>query len=96
MAVSYKKVSKYQRERMWRIQGIHITWEEYLVLKEKQNNTCAICYRPPKTRSLHVDHDHKTGKIRGLLCFLCNRFLTQRGVTSDQLRSAADYLDRSK
>jgi hypothetical protein len=41
-------------------------------LKEKQNDVCAICSR--ETR-LVIDHDHKTGKVRGLLCIRCNTSL---------------------
>jgi hypothetical protein len=38
-----------------------------------QGGRCAICYKPPsKNRSLHVDHDHETGEVRGLLCYSCN------------------------
>ena len=55
-----------------------ITPEEYNNLWKLQNNVCAICEEPEtKTRnrkvmSLSVDHDHKTGRIRGLLCHKCN------------------------
>ena len=52
---------------------------------------CWICDRPPK-RSLHVDHDHKTGVVRGLLCFLCNRKLIGRRRDPRLFERAADYL----
>ncbi len=41
-------------------------------LKE-QNGGCAICHRPPKKQRLARDHNHLTGKPRGLLCMICNR-----------------------
>lgn len=44
--------------------------EDYEALLEKQNSRCAIC-QIEKSR-LHIDHDHKTGKVRGLLCQRCN------------------------
>lgn len=48
--------------------------EEYLKMIESQNNKCKICSSGPKgKRPLVIDHCHKTGKIRGLLCYRCNR-----------------------
>jgi hypothetical protein len=54
---------------------------------------CGICGAEPKTRRLDRDHDHRTGRARGLLCPLCNRMLNNR--TAAWLRAAADYLDRA-
>jgi len=59
-----------------------------------QGGVCAICGNPPKTRRLDVDHDHKTGVIRGLLCFTCNHHLLGKYATVAKLRAAADYLER--
>jgi hypothetical protein len=59
-----------------------------------QDGVCAICRRPPKTKRLEVDHDHKSGLVRGLLCWRCNhRVLGQAGDDAELLRSAAQYLD---
>jgi ribosomal protein L40E len=56
---------------------------------------CAICDRKPTAnRKLDRDHDHKTGKPRGLLCVRCNRSLPDH-MTADWLRAAADYLERT-
>jgi hypothetical protein len=50
-----------------------ITPEQYDEMLSAQGGTCAICAAPPRpSRRLAVDHDHQTGKIRGLLCGLCN------------------------
>lgn len=49
--------------------------EEYAALFDAQGGGCAICGNAPKTRRLHVDHNHATGAIRGLLCYRCNRNL---------------------
>lgn len=52
-----------------------ISAEEYKILYEAQGGRCAICRRATgATRKLAVDHDHKTGKVRGLLCKPCNRY----------------------
>jgi hypothetical protein len=64
----------------------------YYAILDKQKNTCAICKSKPKER-LHVDHDHVSGKIRGLLCGNCNRAI---GLLKDSpaiIRSAAGYLE---
>ena len=50
-----------------------MTIEDYDKLLEKQGGVCAVCKTPPKSgKSLHIDHDHTTGLVRGLLCFRCN------------------------
>jgi hypothetical protein len=48
-----------------------LTEEEYNNMVLSQNNMCAICNKP-SDKTLHIDHDHVTGKVRGLLCFNCN------------------------
>jgi hypothetical protein len=67
------------------------TDEDYFRTLEEQGGKCAIsnCPRTPKTRRFHIDHDHKTGKVRGLLCHLHNRFLPK---TSADALAMADYL----
>lgn len=60
---------------------------------EDQDGHCAICPRTPKTKRLEVDHDHKSGLVRGLLCWRCNnRLLASAGDDPELLRSAACYL----
>jgi len=51
-----------------------ITSEDYAKMLSDQNGCCEICGNPytDYKRSLHVDHDHLTGSIRGLLCVKCN------------------------
>lgn len=49
-----------------------ITMEEYSRLLAEQGGCCAICKGTPGHRRLDVDHDHVTGKVRGLLCHMCN------------------------
>ena len=50
-----------------------ITEAQYAMMVELQGGVCAICGRPPKTLRLAVEHDHQTGRVRGLACFRCNR-----------------------
>lgn len=73
----------------------NMTVEMYNQLLQKQNGGCAICGRKPKTKPLNVDHCHKTGKIRGLLCPPCNRSLGILGDNEDSLLKVIDYLRKT-
>jgi hypothetical protein len=72
----------------------------YYALLEKQNNKCAICETTENNVTgdrVHwnfaVDHNHDTGKVRGLLCNQCNRAIGMLKDDAALLRKAADYLD---
>lgn len=69
-----------------------ITPDEYDQVLAEQHGLCAICGRPPKPgKRLAVDHDHTTGFVRGLLCFMCNkRVLGAR--SADVLVKTAAYV----
>jgi hypothetical protein len=71
-----------------------LTPEEYGALLEAQDNRCAICRTdtPNGKGSWHVDHNHATGQIRGLLCNDCNLGLGKFADDSDRLRAAIAYL----
>ena len=72
-----------------------ITLADYDRMFDAQGGVCAICGEPrPEERTLHVDHDHETGAIRGLLCFRCNNALGDFREEYELFRRAADYLDR--
>ena len=58
-----------------RAKALGVSDAEYARLLEAQGGHCALCPNTPKTRRLHVDHDHATGAVRGLLCHRCNRAL---------------------
>lgn len=62
----------------------------------EQEGRCAVCGREPSgdrwDRSLHVDHDHETGAIRGLLCGPCNRGIGLLGDSADRIAAALAYL----
>ncbi len=74
-----------------------ITKEEYDVIFKEQNGCCAICNLPEtrkhakgKLLSLSVDHDHKTGKTRGLLCSKCN---TSFGLLNEDAQTIEKMLE---
>jgi hypothetical protein len=72
-----------------------MTLEDYERMFETQGGVCAICSEArPEERTLHVDHDHATGVIRGLLCFRCNNALGDFREEYELFQRAADYLDR--
>lgn len=69
--------------------GVSLEWYETKLAD--QGGRCAICLEVPETR-LAVDHCHRTGTPRGLLCFLCNSALGRFDDDPARLRRAADYL----
>jgi hypothetical protein len=72
-----------------------ISNNEFLSLKSKQNGNCAICFNKLKPGIYsHLDHCHKTGKIRGILCNTCNRGLGYLQDSQDNLKSALKYLKK--
>ncbi|WP_433338486.1 endonuclease VII domain-containing protein [Spirillospora sp. CA-294931] len=63
--------------------------QEAAVLLRLQRGHCAICADVP---GKHIDHDHKTGAVRGILCLGCNTGMGQLGDDPVALRRAADYV----
>jgi Recombination endonuclease VII len=72
-----------------------ISAKEYGVIFRAQGGRCGICRNRPVTARLAVDHDHKTGEVRGLLCSRCNHELL--GAAHDSLlilKQAVSYMER--
>lgn len=84
-----EKRDKYLREKY----GISLAiYRQMLALG---GGACWLCRRKPKatSRPLNVDHDHKTGRVRGLLCFMCNHRVLSRGCDKPEIHErAATYL----
>ena len=73
-----------------------ITEEKYWDLYHKQEGRCGICNRrlySKRYKSFCVDHDHKTGKIRGLLCHNCNRAIGMLQDDPAAIRRAAEWVE---
>ena len=69
-----------------------ITVDEYEALLEAQGGKCKICGREPTKKRLHLDHCHKTGTIRGLLCSKCNAGLGLLGEDVERFLLAIEYI----
>lgn len=88
--VNKPKVASYQRKHAYGVSD-----EEYQALLLAQRGVCAICGtdQPGKgKRSFSVDHDHKTGAVRGLLCSACNVGIGFFQDSVELLRKAAAYV----
>ena len=68
-----------------------ITEAQYQAMWERQGGLCDVCSRPLPQRA-HVDHDHKTGRVRGLLDWWCNRLLGNSRNTPIMFYNASRYL----
>lgn len=73
-----------------------LTPTEYQALLSVQGNTCYVCLRAPGTRRLCVDHDHATGKVRGLLCSKCNVYLGHLRDSIEAAERLVTYLKRAR
>ncbi len=75
-----------------------LTADQFKAMEDRQEGVCAICQSPPDMDAmgrdqLQVDHDHETGKIRGLLCGACNRGLANFRDDSKRLLRAIVYIE---
>lgn len=71
-----------------------ITIEQYSILLETQSGKCAICKLKEQKRELAVDHNHTTGKVRGLLCHKCNVSLGLLKESTENMESMISYVKR--
>jgi ferric-dicitrate binding protein FerR (iron transport regulator) len=73
-----------------------ITVDDYDRMLAAQGGGCAICGGPPRARyhRFHVDHNHETGIVRGLLCDNCNHIVGRMQDNPEILQAAANYLRR--
>lgn len=76
-----------------RIRAYGISPETYYEMLKQQGNECAICKAKSTRRAMNIDHDHKTGKVRGLLCDGCNLSL---GHIEKFMEKAIQYLSQYK
>ena len=75
----------------------------WLAISEGQGHACGVCGKLPTSGRLNVDHEHVKGykdmtpaqkrkHVRGLLCYVCNKFFAMRGMTEEKARRLVKYL----
>lgn len=85
-----------QSQRKARLNKYSLSPEEYEDMLERQDGKCAVCKEVMGgSRNEHVDHDHVTGKVRGLLCAHCNTAIGKFRDEPERLIAAAQYLMNS-
>jgi Autographiviridae endonuclease VII len=93
---TYKRCKECQIE-FQRYKAFGVCNVKYAEMLELQNGVCAICeckLESSRYTKLTVDHDHKTGKVRGLLCTACNTAIGLLKDSQVRLRSAIIYLSK--
>ena len=84
-----------EEQRITRIRSYGISVEQYNHLLESQEGVCWICSKPNVPgKSLNIDHDHKTGQVRGLLCGNCNTALGLLREDPHVVLRAYEYLNK--
>lgn len=76
----------------FKLRSYKISLDDLEELLVKQDSSCAICKK--KLDKFHIDHDHQTMKVRGLLCGKCNRGIGLLQDSKEILQRAIDYLSR--
>lgn len=101
---AYMKEHRATYPRAWKETELQrsfgISLADYSAMVAAQDNKCAICDQPEqqmrggKLKALAVDHDHASGKIRGLLCADCNQAIGKFKEDRNTLLAAIRYLDK--
>lgn len=86
----------FMRDERKMMQLYGLTVQERDALFEKQGRRCACCRNDtPSGRGWHIDHDHVTGAVRGILCFKCNTGIGMLGDNVEGVCAASAYLNGS-
>ncbi len=92
----YKKYNKSMKFKRY-----NLSEEKYHEMRKEQQQKCAMClnlFKEDKPKSIHIDHNHETGKVRGILCDGCNLFLgrIESPEYSKRLKIAQAYLRKTE
>ena len=85
--------------RNHRLKKLGVSREQWLATLHKQLGACAVCGKHEHDtkdgkRGLHQDHDHVTGKVRGILCSNCNQLLGRVKDSTAHLHRLIEYIER--
>lgn len=91
-----EKYKLMKRKNALRKYGLDL--DKYDAIFEKQNKACAICKctKSASSKNWHIDHCHKTKKVRGILCAHCNRMLGAARDNKEYLLEAIKYLEKDE
>jgi hypothetical protein len=96
----HREKVKEEKRVYFRSEKYGISRDDFGRMLASQNGVCAICGKSREERGhkrdFHVDHDHKTNRVRGILCHQCNLMLGNCNDDVDILRRAIQYIERSK
>lgn len=97
---SAQKLTSKERRKGYELKKHYgITFVQFAEMLARQEGKCAICGEAPVAKSgtggtLHVDHNHATGKVRELLCWGCNTSLGKMKESKELLMKAIAYLEK--
>jgi hypothetical protein len=95
----HKRPYDYETDKDRKLKATYgISYKEYKTMLEAQNGQCAICGTTStgNRKAFHVDHDHETGEVRGLLCGNCNSGIGNLRDDIGLLKRAIQYLESTK
>lgn len=93
--MKYRTKEELHRRNAYYKRTYGITSEQVVAQYVDQGGRCAICrneIRVSGTKIFHIDHDHKTNRVRGLLCFSCNRLMGKIDRKKHMLGNLAVYV----
>lgn len=90
----YERANRDKRALNFIKRTYNVSKEAAVELFVKRQQSCEVCYRKwiPGEKALSIDHDHKTGQIRGILCHKCNTALGNVGDSEEILQRLIQYL----
>lgn len=83
-------------KRFRALKSVGLSRDDAIEFLRNTDGTCFICKGPQRIKLLAVDHDHRTGEFRGLLCTTCNQGLGHFFDNPELLRNAAEYIENEK